>query len=149
MARLAQEGSMDFSVREVAEKITRHIFDHDFMSEYTAIFHWVQRNIRYVRDPILVEHVQTPRATLQIRSGDCDDISVLIAALAGAVGGRSRFVAGAFKKHPDGTPKLEHVWVELHEPRSNSWVVLDPVPGRKLNQMLGKLVHTLKHPAVE
>lgn len=148
MGRLAREGSMDPAVRSVTERIIHRVWDHDFMSEYVAIFNWVRQNIRYVRDPILVEQVSAPRVTLQTRTGDCDDMAVLIAAMIGTVGGRTRFVAGAFKNR-NGHPALEHVWVEAHEPRSNNWVVLDPVPGRQVPQMLGKLIHTIKAPAVE
>ncbi|MBW2674549.1 MAG: transglutaminase domain-containing protein [Deltaproteobacteria bacterium] len=148
MSRLAQDGSKDPRVRQMAESITRQVFDHDFMSEYSAIYYWVKANVRYVRDPVLVEQVQTPWATIQVRQGDCDDMATLIAGLIGAIGGRSRFVAGAFK-YRRGRPVLEHVWVEAHDPRSNNWIVLDPVPGRKVGQMLGNLQHTITHPAVE
>jgi transglutaminase-like putative cysteine protease len=148
MRRLAREGSMDPAVRQATERIVRQVFDHDFLSEYLAIFNWVRRHVRYVRDPILIEQVASPRATLQMRAGDCDDMAVLIAAMIGSVGGRTRFVAGAYK-YRNGRPVLEHVWVEAHEPRGNNWVVLDPVPGRQVPQMLGKLVSTIKSPAVE
>lgn len=148
MQRLAQDGSKDLRIRQLTENVLCNVFDHDFMSEYVALLHWVQKNIRYVRDPILVEQVQTPWATVQARTGDCDDMATLLAALVGAVGGRSRFVAGAYKM-AHGRPKLEHVWLEAHDPRSNNWVVLDPVPGRRVDQMLGALIHTIRHPAVE
>jgi len=77
---------------------------------------------------------------------NCDDSSVLIGALVGAVGAQVRLVAGAFAsspKHPrNGQPLLSHVWLEAYEPASAAWVVLDPVPGRKVNQMLGRLTRT-------
>lgn len=149
MRQLAGSGARDPRVREVAIRITQQLLDHDFMSEYAALFNWVRRNIRYIRDPIEIEQVQTPHATLQLRTGDCDDLAVLLAALTGAIGGRSRFVAGAFRHGPNGKPSLSHVWCEAHEPQTNTWVVLDPVPGRRVPQMLGALVHTLHSPAVE
>jgi transglutaminase-like putative cysteine protease len=149
MQKLALDAQSDLAIRELAEKITNRILPRDYASEYAAVLNWVRRNIRYVRDPVTVEQVQTPRATLEVRSGDCDDASVLIAAMVGHLGGRTRFSAGAFKRAPSGRPVLAHVWVEALDPVSGAWVVLDPVPGRRVHQMLGNTIQRIFHPGVE
>jgi len=51
-----------------------------------AIYNWVCKNIRYVKDPVDVETVQAPEVTLSIKAGDCDDHVVLIASMLQSVG---------------------------------------------------------------
>lgn len=75
---------------------------------------------------------------------NCDDMAVVIATMVGQIGGRVRFVAGGFRGarvHHSGRPVLSHVWAEAYDPNSKSWIVLDPVPGRKVHEMLGKVAH--------
>lgn len=152
MARLAQKGQYDSRLRLLAEKITANIFEHDYLSEYMAILNWVRVNVRYSRDPRTIEQLKEPHVIVETGTGDCDDMAVLIAALIGQIGGRVRFVAGAMKgakKLPSGRPVLSHVWAEAFDPSSKCWVVLDPVPGRKVHQMLGRVIHTITHAAIE
>lgn len=149
MRKLALDAQGDVALRELAEKITSGLIDKDYVSEYAAVLNWVRKNVRYVRDPVTIEQVKTPRAVLETRSGDCDDKAVLISALIGHLGGRSRFSAGAFKRAPSGRPILAHVWCEAHDPASNAWIVLDPVPGRRVHQMLGNTIERIFHPGVE
>jgi hypothetical protein len=56
-----------------------------------ALYDYVKANIRYLPDPIDVETIQDPEATLKIRAGDCDDHSTLMAGLAAAIGIPVRF----------------------------------------------------------
>ncbi len=73
-----------------------------------SLFRSVARNIRFQKDPIGIESVQSPTATLAIGAGDCDDHSGLVAGLAMAVGIPARFrVVG----HSDD--ELVHIWPEL------------------------------------
>lgn len=43
-------------------------------------------------DPVAVDYVQFPRQTIEYRAGDCDDLSILYAALAESIGIESAFV---------------------------------------------------------
>lgn len=149
MQRLALEAQSDLRLRELAEKIIEGVYPRDYPSEYAAILNWVRKNIRYVRDPVTIEQVKSPRATVETITGDCDDMAVLIAALVGHIGGRTRFSAGAFKRGPSGKPILAHVWVEAFDPMSGAWMALDPVPGRRVHQMLGTTIQRIFHPGVE
>jgi len=146
MAKLIRKGQFDYRIRGLAEEIVGDLWPHDYLSEYAAVLNWVRKNVRYVRDPRTIEQIQTPEVTVETKQGDCDDASVLVGSLVGSVGAQVRLVAGSFAsspKHPgSGLPLLSHVWLEAYEPSSGAWVVLDPVPGRKVGQMLGRLVRT-------
>jgi transglutaminase-like putative cysteine protease len=144
MHYLAVQAQHDLQMRELAERIVGGLWPNDYVSEYAALLNWVRRHIRYVRDPAIVEQVKTPRATLETRCGDCDDMAVLLSALVGHLGGQSRYVAGAFKAY-QGRPILSHVWCEAKDPTSGAWVALDPVPGRRVGQMLGRTIKRIKH----
>jgi len=147
MAKFIRQAQYDHRLREFVEReIAGDLFPHDYLSEYAAILNWVRSNVRYMRDPRTVEQVKTAAAALETRTGDCDDMSVLIGALVGLVGGQVRLVAGGLSdagRTPSGRPVLSHVWLEAYDPTSKSWVVLDPVPGRKVHQMLGRMTNRL------
>lgn len=51
----------------------------DFAGQLRAIFHWVQNNTYYTNES--GEHIQSPWWTIRYRTGDCDDQSLLIAAM--------------------------------------------------------------------
>lgn len=145
MAKFIRQGQYDHRLRELVEReIVADLFPHDYLSEYAAILNWVRSNIRYVRDPRTVEQVKTPQVVVETRTGDCDDLSVVIGTLVGLVGGPVRLVAGGLAgapRSPSGRPLLSHVWLEAYDSTSKSWVVLDPVPGRKVDQMLRRMTH--------
>ena len=68
-------------VRNLAVQITSGVAGKDWRGEVQAIQDWVKSNIRYVRDIRDVETLHTPDVILQIRAGDCDDQSALVAIL--------------------------------------------------------------------
>lgn len=137
MARETQLAQQDPSLRLFAEKLVTGVFPHDYLSEYVAVANWVRTHIRYSRDPITIEQLKTPQAVLETETGDCDDLAILVGSLVGTLGAKVRFVAGGFAVN-----SLSHVWCEAWEPNIKAWVVLDPVPGRRVGQMLGRLVET-------
>lgn len=92
----------------------------DHRGEIDRVFRWVRDCIRYLRDPVGVELVQTPDKTLQYRQGDCDDQVTLLASLLGAIGIRSRFKAVGFMPG-----SLTHVFLEALD--NSNWIALDPI----------------------
>lgn len=78
-----------------------------YSSEVRALQTFVQDCIRYVRDPVDVELVQSPEVTLKLGTGDCDDQSTLFAAMLVATGHAAQFVAIGMGGQP-----LSHVLVE-------------------------------------
>jgi hypothetical protein len=74
-----------------------------------AIYAWVKNRIRYVRDPQVLETVQSPLATLKIKAGDCDDHAGLVAGMALSVGITPRFVVVG-----TGANSFSHIYPELN-----------------------------------
>lgn len=149
MAQAVHQGQLDPELRALTERLVQNVFPHDYLSEYAAILNWTRMNIRYLRDPRTIEQIKTPRAVVETGNGDCDDMTVLVATLAGGIGARVRFVAGAFQRHPSGTPALSHVWAEVYDPASRAWAILDPVPGRNVASMVKRLIHAVAMPVVD
>lgn len=110
MARFAKAGRVNPFVAQVArEVLIESGVNQKAWPEYVrAIGGFVRDRILYVRDPVKVERVQTPEATLKLKTGDCDDKATLVAAMLESVGIPTRFVAIA--KRPIGG--FSHVYVE-------------------------------------
>lgn len=93
----------------------------DWIGEAKALQQWIQNCIRYVRDPVDVELVQTPEVTLKNRTGDCDDQATLLAAMLKATGHPARFVAVGIKGGP-----FSHVLVET-KLNSSKWAAAETI----------------------
>ena len=105
-------------IRLLATGILRNVHSKDEAGEARAIYGYVSRSIRYQKDPIGIETVQSPLATLQIKAGDCDDHVALVAALALSVGIPARFrVVGYFKD------EMIHIFPELYV--NGRWTAAD------------------------
>lgn len=107
MAELARRGSESAMVRAQAVALTRGLRQKDYMAEARAVHGWVRDHVRYVRDVAGVETLHTAERLLIDRAGDCDDKSILIAALLASIGHRVRFVAVGF-----GPRGFAHVYPE-------------------------------------
>lgn len=147
MAQAVVKSQFDTELRLSTERLVQNIFPHDYLSEYAAVLNWIRMNIRYLRDPRAIEQIKSPRAVVETGNGDCDDMTVLAAAMTAAIGAQVRFVAGAFQRK-DGRPVLAHVWAEVYDPASRAWVILDPVPGRNVGAMVKRLIHAVAMPVV-
>ena len=89
-------------------------------AEVEALHAFVRDDIRYARDPVGIESVATPEKTLQLRAGDCDDKSTLLAAMLESIGHPSRFVAVGFNGG-----NFSHVYVESKI--GSAWVPLETI----------------------
>src|SRR5829696_6091807 len=76
---LIRAGAKDFYVRQKAIDILleRGVRAKDYPGEIKALFEWVQRNVRYTKDPYRVEVLHSARRMLELRAGDCDDLTIL------------------------------------------------------------------------
>jgi transglutaminase-like putative cysteine protease len=129
MRQLVQDAVRDPTqrVRELALKI---IPSSAWVAQIRAIQQWVQNNIRYVQDPPDMELVQTPQKTIEYAAGDCDDQSVLTAALLTATGHPSRFLAVGFGGGP-----LAHVVTQTKITNTGTdadWVAVETIQSRPL-----------------
>lgn len=98
MIRLATQGGALPAVRMLAERIVRRTPARDWRGETAAVRAWVARHLRYTRDGLQVETLKTPEHMLEeIRRtgkflGDCDDASILAAALLLSIGHQPAFL---------------------------------------------------------
>jgi hypothetical protein len=92
----------------------------DYACEVTAIWNFIVLNVRYTQDQDGEDTYSSVRATLEQGAGDCDDLTILFAALLKAVGfenivARIASVAGK---------TWDHVWALCMLP-NGSWIALD------------------------
>lgn len=124
MRRLIDQALNDPQFIRFAIDLVRMVPAHDEAGEVAAIFAWVQQNIRFTKDPVTKEKLYPPQELLKIRAGDCDDISMLIGALAIADGYPARLVT--VSSNPEFPNDFSHVYVEVEvPPGSGAWVPLD------------------------
>jgi hypothetical protein len=120
---LIRAGAKDFYVRQKAIDIllAKAVKPKDYLGEIKALFEWVQHNIRYTKDPFRVELLHSARRMLELRAGDCDDMTILLGSMLVAIGHPVRLVLTG----PDPLrPKLfSHIYLEaFHKGR---WIPLD------------------------
>jgi transglutaminase-like putative cysteine protease len=83
-----------------------------------VIHQFVRDKIRYTKDVVGVETIQSPDMTLKLRTGDCDDKSILIASLLLSIGHPCRFVVVGPEKNV-----YSHVYVETKI--GNKWLPVE------------------------
>lgn len=109
MVRLIQRGRADPEVRRLAVEILRQAGARPRRErdQAEALFRWVQRNVRYQRDPVGVEMLSDARTLLsRDLEGDCDDMSVALCSLLESVGIPSALRVGRRRG------RWAHVWVQ-------------------------------------
>ena len=121
---LILEGAKDFAVRQKAIDIlmARAVRPKDYLGEIKALFEWVQRNIRYTRDPFRVELLHSPMRMLELRAGDCDDMTILLGAMLQSIGHPVRIVVVG--PDPLRPGLFTHVYAEVSY--RGHWIPLDP-----------------------
>ena len=120
MVQLARQGRRDPGVMQLARQLVATLPQYDRVGEIKALHAFVRDHIRYTNDPKNVELVQTPRATLEMKTGDCDDKSTLLAALLESIGRPARFAAIGFP--PGG---YSHVLTEVQN--GKGWMPLETI----------------------
>jgi hypothetical protein len=122
--QLIRSGARDFYVRQHAIDVlmARGIAAKDYLGEIRALFEWVQGNIRYTKDPFRVEVLHSARRMLQLRAGDCDDMTILLGSMLEAVGHPVRLVlVGPDPRQPH---LFSHIYLEAYH--NGHWLPLDP-----------------------
>lgn len=121
---LIRAGAKDFYVRQRAIDILleKGVKPKDYPGEIRALFEWVQRNVRYTKDPFRVEVLHSARRMLELLAGDCDDMAILLGAMLEAIGHPVRLVlVGPFPLRPR---LFTHVYLEVYH--KGRWIPLDP-----------------------
>ncbi|MGG1676668.1 hypothetical protein ACIFOT_13085 [Neobacillus sp. NRS-1170] len=72
IAKLIKHGSHDFYVRQAAIDIILRasVSAKSYLEEINTLFRWVQRNIRYTKDPYRLELISSALRILQLQIGD-------------------------------------------------------------------------------
>ncbi len=120
---LIRKGAKDFYVRQKSIDILleKSVKAKDYLGEIRAIFEWVQKTIRYTKDPFRVEMLHSARRLLELRAGDCDDMTILLGSMLESIGHPVRLVVTG----PDPLrPKLfSHIYLEVFH--QGHWIPLD------------------------
>jgi transglutaminase-like putative cysteine protease len=107
MSDMVRNAREDYRIREKTLSLVRRVPEKDWIGEIAAIHRFVRDRIRYVGDICDLETIAEPWKTLQIGQGDCDDKSVLAAAMLQSINHPARFLAVGFNGEP-----ISHVLVE-------------------------------------
>jgi hypothetical protein len=106
MALLARQGSHAMPVRQLALDLTKDLASKDFEGETRNLFAYVSGIFRYVHDIRDADTLHDAATLLRQGAGDCDDLSVILAALLLSIGHDLQFIALA----QDGK-NWSHVWL--------------------------------------
>lgn len=109
-------------LRTTAQHTIQMCGEKDYLCEARALQSYVRDTIRYTRDMRTAETIQFPDKTLTYQSGDCDDKSILLAALAETVGFHTRFCAIGVQGQD-----FSHVSAQLLIP-GKGWVNAETIP---------------------
>ena len=144
------EGAKDFAVRRRVVEIlmAQRVRARDYLAEIKALFEWVQRNIRYTRDPHRVELLHSARRMLELRAGDCDDMTILLGAMLQSIGHPVRIVVVG--PNPRRPRLFTHVYPEVQF--RGRWIAVDatvPHPmGWKPRAVVKKVISLRRRPAM-
>jgi transglutaminase-like putative cysteine protease len=124
IGQLIRKGARDFCVRQAAIRIFRcyRIPAKDRFGEICALFDWVRRNVRYTRDIHRVELLHSARRMLQLRAGDCDDMTILLGSMLLATGHPVRLILVGFR--PNRPHAYSHIYPEVSV--YGRWIAVDP-----------------------
>jgi transglutaminase-like putative cysteine protease len=122
MVRITNDAKTRLEVRNRALSLTRWLPPKAWRAQVDQLFKFVRDQIRYTRDIRGVETLTHPVQTLAIGQGDCDDKSMLLAALLESIGHPTRFIAVGLQPN-----SFQHVLVETVI--GDDWVALETTKG--------------------
>lgn len=129
MKQVINESARNPYIREWAKKIIAGVRVNDKKGEAEAVHNFVRDSVRYTRDPLGFEYIQTPPVLLEdIRlamegkgdrpTGDCDDMTVLSLSLLKSIGFPVAIKVVSFHNHKAfshvfGLVQIGHEWVPV------------------------------------
>jgi hypothetical protein len=140
MERLAlgPRGEQSPVVRQYTEEIVRDVWPKDYLGEILAVRNsFLQQSpkrpgrlFRYMNDPRHVEWIKDPQRMAEEIDQygstvcDCEEIALMAAVMGLQLGREVELVALGFSPR-----QLTHVGARIKEPKSNTWIWVDPVAG--------------------
>ncbi|MCH8494028.1 MAG: hypothetical protein LAT57_00155 [Balneolales bacterium] len=127
---LILDGRGNFQVRQKALEITQgipvdkrtgHPDRRNFGHVASAVYNWMKHTIAYVRDPHHIEWLQGAEVTLKLKSGDCDDMTILAGSLLMSLGIPSRVVVIGQKNN--NPTQFSHIYLEFEH--NGRWYPFD------------------------
>jgi len=130
IVELVKQGAKDFDVRQTAIDILieNGVRPKDYRSEIETLFEWVKNNVRYTRDIHRVELLHTARRMMELRAGDCDDMTILLSSMLKSVGHPVRLILAGF--NPAKKSLFTHIYLEAF--CKGRWIPLDPTISRPM-----------------
>lgn len=129
MKSIIHQSSRNPYIREWAGNIISRVEVNNKAQEAEAVYNFVRDNLRYTKDPLGYEYIQTPIVLLesigQYRSGqgerpvgDCDDCTVLSLSLLKSIGFNTAIKVVSFREnkkygHVYGMVQIGHDWVPI------------------------------------
>ena len=107
-------------IKGAADLIVTYGCDGNKVCQAKSIYYFIRDKYRYISDPITTEYVKDPMEFLVIGGGDCEDGTIALANLLGAIGIRTEFVFSP-----------NHVFLKAYLPEAtkryqkDGWVYLD------------------------
>jgi len=88
ISKMIKAGKANPDIRKLVSKILhdRSVEGKDWNGEVEAVFEWVRENVRYTRDTEGLDTYTEPLKTVDLGIGDCDDLSILLGSMLGAIG---------------------------------------------------------------
>lgn len=143
MRELVQASVRNPAVVETAVGVVRHIGGRDSVSLQRALREWLAVHVSFLPDPMVDgEVLRTPDYAIReinkygVARLDCDDVSMLAAALAKSVGLPARFVVLGF-------PEYRHVYAESLT--VNGWLDFDVTETSARQAMFRPMAHRTIH----
>lgn len=135
MKTVARKYSGHPLIRKLAVNILNHydVKSHNHVDEAKAIGEYIQKNVRYVKDPNGIEYLTEPSLMIKEMQkgesrGDCDDMACLIATLLLSVGIQPYYAIVRYKGKTGG---YNHIYVTVYETnyreKERTRVVLDAI----------------------
>jgi transglutaminase-like putative cysteine protease len=123
ISQLIRSGAKDFYVRQKAIDIFRNggVQPKDRFGEVCALFNWVRKNIRYTRDIFRVELLHSARRMLELRAGDCDDMTILLGSMLVSTGHPVRLILAGFRKNKPHV--YSHIYPQVNV--QGRWIAID------------------------
>lgn len=118
MRQMIGAARTDPRIIQAAHSIVYLTPERDEVAEACALYEWVRDHVRYVRDVHGLETLTTPVKVLQRLTGDCDDQTMLLCALAESVGIPTRLVMSGYQSN-----EFEHVYCQLFA--AGQWIDCD------------------------
>jgi transglutaminase-like putative cysteine protease len=130
IAKLIRQGARDFYVRQKAIEIFRETGapPKNRFAEVCSLFNWVRGNVRYTRDIFGTELLHSARRMIELRAGDCDDMTILLGAMLLSTGHPVRLALTGFR--PMKPHSYSHIYPEVYV--KGRWIALDATMDRPI-----------------